>query len=556
LPANFLSHQQKSNYGRFTGEPSDNDLARYFYLDETDLAYVNKKRSDKARLGFALQLGTVRYLGIFLNDPTDVPINVLFNISRQLKMKNSNVVKGYNDRALQRRHADEIRERYGYVEITNPRIGLRLTRWLYNLCWIGNERPVILFERAKIWMLAHKVLLPTCIQLERYISRLKSRVERHLWKSIVRHISPEQKASLEKLLEIPEGEHTSLLMVLRKNPVRRSSRSLKEALERINSIRVLGINLSLPLQIPQTHIKALGRVAEVCRTQTLERMGAPRRLATLAAFVCCLEATAQDDAMELLEIMLKDLFNKAVKANKEARLRTMRDMDQKAGILAEFCLAITDSKGPVLKRLSNAYKTTSKNDLTEIALSIKETIRPPHDVYYQELKKQYRSARIFLPALLEYLRLEATPAGKSLLSACQWLKEKLKSGKIKSQNDAPPEVVGKAWQKHVFIDKDTIDLHAYAFCVLDGLRKAIPQREVFATPGWQYSDPRTGLFSGPEWEAMRPILCRALSLSAKPEPTLSALSRELDMTYRAVADRLPQNTELCFKNVKGKQKLS
>jgi hypothetical protein len=407
-----------------------------------------------------------------------------------------------------------------------------------------------------MWMLAHKVLLPPCIQLERSISRLKSRVERYLWESIVRHISPEQKASLEKLLETPEGEHSSLLVILRKNPVRRSSRSLKEALERINSIRNLGLNLSLPIQIPQSRVKALGRVAEVCRLKTLEQMRSLRRLATLAAFVCCLEATAQDDAMELLELMLKDLFNKAVKANKEARLRTMGDMDQKAGVLAEFCLAITDSKGPVLKRLSNAYKVTSKNELTEIALSIKETIRPPHDVYYQELKKQYRSARIFLPSLLEYLRLEATPAGKPLLSACQWLKEKLKSNKARFPNDAPSGIVGKAWQRHVFVDKDTVDLYAYAFCVLDGLRKAIPRREVFATPGWQYSDPRTGLFSGPEWEAMRPILCRALSLSAKPDATLSVLSKELDMTYRAVADHLPQNTKLCFKKVKGKQKLS
>jgi TnpA family transposase len=256
LPANFLNHQQRSYYGRFAGEPSENDLARYFYLDETDLAYVNKKRNDNTKLGFALQLTTVRYLGTFLNDPIDVPETVLLTITRQLKIKNSNVVKDYNDRTLQRRHADEIREQYGYVEITNPRIGIRLTRWLYNLCWIGSERPTILFERTKIWLLAHKVLLPTCIQLERYISRLKSRVERHLWESIVRHISPEQKASLGKLLETPEGEHSSLLMLLRKNPVRRSSRSLKEALERINSIRNLGLNLSLPIQIPQSRVKA------------------------------------------------------------------------------------------------------------------------------------------------------------------------------------------------------------------------------------------------------------------------------------------------------------
>jgi hypothetical protein len=73
-----------------------------------------------------------------------------------------------------------------------------------------------------------------------------------------------------------------------------------------------------------------------------------RLLATLAAFLCCIETTAQDDAIEFLGIALKDLFNKAVKAYKEPRLRTMGDMEQKAGVLAEFCLAITDSRGPVL----------------------------------------------------------------------------------------------------------------------------------------------------------------------------------------------------------------
>jgi TnpA family transposase len=556
LPVEFLSQQAKSSYGQFTGDPSENDLTRYFYLDETDLIYINKKRNDSTRLGFALQLATVRYLGTFLDNPLDVPDIVTRTISRQLGIEDSNVVKRYAHSSLQWKHTNEIRELYGYVEITNHRIGLRFTRWLYNLCWIGNERPAVLFERARIWMLVHKVLLPSCVQLERYISHLKSRVEKHLWESIVHYISPEQKTSLEKLLEIPEGGHTSLLVILRKSPVRRSSRSLKEALERINSIRALGINLSLPIRIPQARVKALGRVAEVCRMQTLERMESLRRLATLAAFLYCLEAAAQDDAMELLEIMLNTIFNKAVKANKDARLRTMGDMDQKAGILAEFCLALTNSKGPVLKRLSSAYKVTSKDELTEIALSIKKTIRPPNDVYYQELDKQYRSARIFLPTLLEYLRVGATPGGKPLLLACQWLKEKLKGDKTRLKNDAPSEIVGKAWQKHVFIDKDTIDLHAYAFCVLDGLRKAIPRREIFAMPGWRYSDPRIGLLSGPEWETMRPILCRTLSLSAKPEPTLSALSKELDMTYRAVADRLPQNTELCFKNVKGKRKLS
>jgi len=40
-----------------------------------------------------------------------------------------------------------------------------------------------------------------------------------------------------------------------------------------------------------------------------------------------LEATAQDDAVELAEALLTDLFKDAAAANKEKRLRTLRDLD-------------------------------------------------------------------------------------------------------------------------------------------------------------------------------------------------------------------------------------
>ena len=77
MAVSFLTATQRDRYGRCPAMVTPDDLARCFHLSDDDRAQIMSCRGHHNRLGFALQLSTVRYLGTFLDDPIAVPTSVL-----------------------------------------------------------------------------------------------------------------------------------------------------------------------------------------------------------------------------------------------------------------------------------------------------------------------------------------------------------------------------------------------------------------------------------------------------------------------------------------------
>jgi len=258
----FLSDAHLERYGRFTGDPTPEQLGEAFYLREGDLEVISTLRHAHTRLGYAVQLCTLRFLGTFLIDPTDVPSVVVRTLCDQLGIRDPSVLVRYLEREPTRfTHQRQIRNRLGYKEFVGAEV-LNLLRWLVSSAQLEETRPSELFDRCTRRLVTRKVVLPGATVLARLIVKVRERSAGQLYRQLDARLSAVQKETLETFLTVLEGETRTSLDQLRDPPDRISTPALLTALERVKEIRTLGVGTLNLSSFPETRLLALVRHAD------------------------------------------------------------------------------------------------------------------------------------------------------------------------------------------------------------------------------------------------------------------------------------------------------
>lgn len=111
----ILIKEQRLEYTRITDDLSKEEIAAYYTLSSSDLEIVNRHTRDYNRLGSALQLCVLRYLGWPLSIVKHIPLNILNYVADQNRLiQLSRIGERYETQALQR---FDVSKRYAILVI-------------------------------------------------------------------------------------------------------------------------------------------------------------------------------------------------------------------------------------------------------------------------------------------------------------------------------------------------------------------------------------------------------------------------------------------------------
>ncbi|MHB8508665.1 MAG: Tn3 family transposase [Candidatus Dormibacteria bacterium] len=532
-------------WGRFGGEPTDEQLNRFFHLDPEDLRLARRRRGDATVLGFAVQVGTLRFLGTLLAQVEDTPRGVIACVARQLELP-PEAWTDYASSRVRRLHAIEIRRLYGYTGFGVGPVHWQFLRWLVVRAWAADEPPSQLLDTATGWLIDHRVVLPGVTTLARLVAQVRDRAGQRAWRRLTDQLSASQRRRLLGLLDTDPATGLSHLERLRRPPRQPTIDGLVGALHRLAEIKALTGDRLDTSRLPTGRLRQLASEGLTVKAQKVAQRSPDRRLAVLAAFAAAVHRSAHDDAIDLFLLVVGELVNRIERRADKERLRTLGDLDAAAILLAKAVEVLVNPEVDYRDVRPAALGPIDLEELRRAIATVKLVAGGSADSVWTGLRNRYPHLNRFLPLLVGGVEFDATIAGHPVIAALTHLR-RMDQG-LAAISDAPLDIATGTWHPLVCPEPDVVDERAYRFCLVDRLRAALRRRDVFVPAADRWGDPRRLLLDARAWRTTRPQVLRSLDLVGGPRRFLKLLGTQLDDAYARAGEAVAADPELLVDN--------
>ncbi len=529
MPVNFLSEAERERFNSFPADLSSDDLIAFFTLSENDLQQIPKTASATNRLGFALRLLLLRFLGFQLLDVSKIPQTVVKYVAGQIAVS-SEEIASYGERdATQTAHRQAVENYLGFRHPASDDIE-RLDQWLFERA-LEHDRPMVLWQLVCERFLTEKLVRPGLSQIERMVASARNAAEEEIFRRVESIIDDVLAEGLDGLLQAEEPNHPTPLASLRQSATSNSSKTILAGLgklEKLQKWQVGSWNLS---SVNPNRRKQLAQIGFRSTAQALSRMNKTRRYPILLAFLAQLYEEVLDELVELFDRLLYNISSRADRKHVEIRQEIALLAGDKIKLLQELVRILIDP-GVSDENLRTAiYKYLPENKL-RLTFGECERINAPLDEnFFKLIGNRYSYLRQFIPPFLDSLPLDGNAETAGLREAIGILRDLNESGKRRIPDDAPCDFVDGKWWKFVFDEKERFVKKYYELCVLFELRSKLRSGDIWVEGSRRYARLDSYLIPVEDWAEMRPAIRDLLTLPEDGAIRLQLRQAELQELY-------------------------
>jgi TnpA family transposase len=528
MPGTFLTAKERERLACFPDDIPNWDLITYFTLTEQDRTFITSHRSDTHRLGVALQLCTMRYLGFCPTALHEAPLATVSHLAGQLDV-NPSVLEDYGTRQMTRSaHFQAVLDYLQFRRLQADDQEQLLT-WVTERA-LEHDKPTLLFQMACEHLKQQQILRPGVTVVERLVVSARTQAHHESLRRLQPLLTPERIALLDQLLIPEQDKGRTQLYRLRQHAMSNTPAALLDALEKFTLLQQWGVDQWDLSVLNSNRQKLLARLGRKYTVQALRRMGPERRYPIVLSLLKQTLMDVTDESIDIFDVCIASRHKKARKALEDyqkAMAETTETHSQLLQAIGDVVLdeTVTDT------RLRQAIYHHIPRDTLQAAVQEARTLRRPNG-HLDFLDDHYSYIRQFAPQFLSTLTFESHQDKEPVLKALEVLRSLNTTKRRKLPEETPVDFVPDNWRRFV-MSNDPPDRRSYELCALSTLRDKLRAGDIYLPNSRCYTDPETFLIPRSQWPRLRQDVCQELGL----DPTGAKRLRD---RAQALRDLLPR----------------
>lgn len=525
MPVSLLTDDEREQLQGFPEQIPQNDLTAFFTLSPTDMALVRKQRGAHNRLGFSLQLCSLRYLGFSPDTIVDIPEIAVSYLSQQVHVKSSSLAQ-YGQRPKTRtEHLQEVQRYLGFHTASQSELHA-ISTWLLDRA-LEHDKPSFLIQLLREKLYQEKIVRPGVSRLERFVATARAKAQAEIHRRVAPLLTPANKTLLDGLLDSQQATHRTQLTWLGKGMTSNTASAILACLEKLAFLREHQVDTWDMTALTPNRLKFLAQIAKRSTNQALLRMPEPRRYPILLAFLHQSLIDITDETIEIYDRCLWDCYNGAKNDLEAFKKEVFKSANEKVSVLKEVGRLVLDPdvKDQELRRSIFAYLPEERLQL--VVDECAKIIRPANDKYFDFLASRYSYLRQFVPKFLASFEFQSNIKDDPLLKALDILRQLNAANQRKLPDDAPLDFLTDDWLRYVMQDNGTISRRYYELGALWELRSNLRAGNIWVAHSRRYANPETYLIPKAQWNGLRTEVCSQMHVEEDGLARLHAKKREL-----------------------------